>query len=392
MSAAEEDNQPVATGGAGGAGGAGVAVTLLTMVHYICTECRSVVLLWWSALSVIVSEATHTHSRDFVHMNKPMKDCISKWASSIIWRPGAVDCEANARIFEYHPDHQTDCAEDRRVWMGMVNGGGNLPRMAGGYQVEGEDPITEVLAGGICQSALDMQHLTYGNGLGEGCTLTGGCSTRDQWVQLYTRFQDVDVDEHGNSSVPHILWYFALCIHLWLLLVLGSRVVLWLRCREARDFRSGGYVKFCVQLEKSRANIWTVRCSIALFFGLIIAGLVKSLQGPHSSMRARVCVCVAPSLSACLCLSLSLCLFFVDCRCSDTQNSPCVWTGDGRLTGQLSNFLIILFALWRMYSTPYATPDGCCTTLSLPLCLCCSHTISAVTSARVSALRSSDKS
>jgi hypothetical protein len=286
----------------------GTAITLLTLAHYLSTECRSVVLLWWSALSVIVSEASHTFSHDFAHMNEPMKDCIAKWARSIIWGPGAVDCNANAQVFEFHVqslNRYDPCMNSSRVWMGGVNGGDYLPRMAGGYQVEGEDPIIELLAGGICQSNQPAQQTIYSSGQDTGCTVVGGCGWREQWVQTYPRFQNVQVDEHGNGSVDTQLWTFAICIHLWLFLVLGSRVVLWLRCHEARDFRCGGYVRFCVQLEKSAANIWTVRFSIALYLGLIVTGLVLSLKG------------------------------------------------NGRLTGQVSNFLVILFALWKMYSTPY---------------------------------------
>ena len=269
---------------------AGPAVALLTLAHFITTECRSVLLIWWSGLSIVVTEGSHTMKHDYTYLNKPMLACVDKWASSIIWGPGAVDCDANAKAFE-HGDWWADmCVNNTRVWEAGINGGPILPRTAGGYQVEGEAPIIETLAGGTCT-------VPDPNG-GNPWT-----SSNPLYVQAFPKFQNIEMDG-TEPYVDKVLWRFALCIHLWLVLVLGSRVVLWLQCPAARDFRSGAYVQFCVEFEKSTANIWTVRFSIAIFVALMVTGFVLSLLGA------------------------------------------------GRITGQLSNFLIQIFALWKMYTTP----------------------------------------
>lgn len=77
------------------------SVMVLTLVHYLTAECRPLLLLWWTGLSIIVAEGKNGPIRENRFMSAPMQACISKWASGIIWGPGAVECGPKARVIEY---------------------------------------------------------------------------------------------------------------------------------------------------------------------------------------------------------------------------------------------------------------------------------------------------
>lgn len=171
----------------------------------------------------------------------------------------------------------------------------------GGYQVEGEPAIIETQFGGSCEkTAVD------------GSSYTSTFDDGKVYFQEYPRYQDVmgNRDTVGTVGEPKAQAFrFALAIHAWLLLVIGARIYQWVGCTTARDYRTGGYVRFCVQLEKSKVNIWIVRLSILTFVGIAGVGFFLSM------------------------------------------------TGDQRLASQLSNILVLFFAIYKLYSTPDVVVD-----------------------------------
>ena len=153
---------------------------------------------------------------------------------------------------------------------------------------------------GLCMEAADAGS-TYTNPMG------------NLYVQEFTRYQEVE----GTDALPEppgapkmTLFWFAVVIHAWLLLVLGVRIYQWAGCAAARDYRSGSYMRFCVQLEKTRANVWAVRLSMLLFAGAAGVGFYLSLRGTNPT-----------------------------------------------LTSQGSNFLVLFYSLYRLYSIPDVVVD-----------------------------------
>lgn len=189
----------------------------------------------------------------------------------------------------------------------------------GGYQVEGEPAIMETQFGGTCETTVDAEACMQAADAGAcmqaadaGSTYTTTYGDGNVYFQEFTRYQDVEGNDNtvGTVGEPKMtLFWFALVCHAWLLLVLATRIYQWAGCAAAQDYRSGGYMRFCVQLEKTKAHMWLVRLSFLSFIVAAGVGFYLSL------------------------------------------------TGNQRLTSQISNFLVLFFALYKLYSTPDVVVD-----------------------------------
>lgn len=80
-------------------------------------------------------------------------------------------------------------------------------------------------------------------------------------------------DWQGSHAIQEA-YLLAMVIHLWLLFNLGARLYMWNQAEHATDATTGGYLRFCVEVQLSSFNTFTVYCSCIGCFLLAIASLM----------------------------------------------------------------------------------------------------------------------
>jgi len=293
----------------------GCCQIFLTLLHFVTVECRPLFLIWLSGIGIVTSIVFSGQLSSEQFVNAGMLQCMESFAFGVVFYPGAAVCSTSqgaARVMHFSPDGNVDgirySSGRDNSWSKMCD----CPDQVTGTSMKYLNSVSDLEPGesppigrrAMCLSNATNTALPNNQFMPGTNSLTSTCggqtdadlsyeATTDRSAQWYWELSEF---RPGWSSTTQAFGY-GCAIHGWLFVMLALRLYLWSSDTEARDYRTGAYIGFNVELEHSQIHKYSVYGSCV---GCGVLALTPYVLGHSDNIQA------VPLLSSILLMMMGL--------------------------------------------------------------------------------------